>query len=284
MFNSNNQIFGTLQKLTQAISGPLSTTAFALPSSYGINGVPAGLTFQNMLGSLSSSLSAKPEFLFPGNPNTQAFAPNQTFGGYRNIQSQSFGGIPFPQGLIPGSMPSRKSKAKAFPPGPLMPGSELIGSDFSPVQSFQQGQISPLQVLLGSQLQGQGLIGSPQFGQAGSSQGSFAGASPSYAQFPQATYPQTQSSGIGGLLGTLIFPVLTLFGAVKSLFSLRGILGGLQPAKVNPNNFQYAQYNAYTDNLQENEEGSFDDYEHYTRREGDLVEDSLALSKIGNYE
>ena len=266
----NNQNIGALQKIIGLISGPLASTAYSLPNSAGIYGVPGGLTFQNFLSNLSSSMNARPESLFPsigpqGINGQAAYA-------YKNPQRQSLGGL-LPQAQFFANSfnnpVSKNKKAKIIPPGLLTQGSAVIGSE------IQQAPISPLQALVGQ--------GSPpQYGQAGFSQGGAPQPLQSYSQFPQGGFFGQNSRGIGGLLSTFIFPVISLFGALRSLFGLRGFMSQLRPAKVNSNNLQYEQYHEYLNDLETNQEGSFDDYDEYSHH-GNLVENDFDTSRLESF-
>ena len=267
----NSQNIGALQKVISLISGPLASTAYSLPSNAGAYGVPGGLTFQNFLGNLSSSMNTRPESLFP--PIGPQGTNGQAAYAYKNSQGQSSLGGLLPQAQFFANSfnnpVSKNKKAKIIPPGLLTQGSAVIGSE------IQQAPISPLQALIGQ--------GSPpQYGQAGFSQGGAPQPLQSYSQFSQAGFFGQKSGGIGGLLSTFLLPVIGLFGALKSLFGLRGFIGQLRPAKVDSNNLQYAQYHEYLSDIETNQEGSFDDYDEYSHH-GNLVENDFDTSKLESF-
>lgn len=295
-----------LPEILKAISGVISTSSFSNPAGHGINGVPAQATFKNMFNSLMSSLNGMPQSAVTAMPSGFGGMPNQAIGTYKNAMGQPIGQIPMQlpgmQGQFPNGIPAQsplqffannfshvannKKQGRALPPGPMNSGSVVVNSGNNQFMAQMPTQLgapsSALQALIGVGGGGsaplQGFAG--QAGQAGSPQGSFGNgsASPFPGQFLPGQGP-AQATKLGGILSVFVMPLIGLFGAVKTLFQLRRTVGSMQPLRVHKDNLQYEQYNGYLDEVAQ-EEGSFDDYNHYIRKESDLVDDGPNYAQL----
>lgn len=270
-----------LKEILSALTGSMSTTGFSLPASNGFQGIPASQTFKNFFSNFTSSFTNGPGTAFPQGASSYTGAPTPAIDYYKNIQSQFMGQAP---GQFishnAGNIRNQRAKGRAFSPGALVPGAVIINSaanDFPYGGQMQpplpQGQGSlPMQALLGI---GAGASGLQGFAGQNSipTPGNFPNGAPQFQ--PQGMYQQTgflpQGGGIGGIISTLIFPIINLFGVLKSLFQMKNFLGVAKPLKVDTNNLSYKQYQDYLNYVQTNEEGSFDDYDHYIRKETNLV-------------
>lgn len=226
-----------LQELLNAFSRSASTAAFTNPAANGISGVPIKATFGNIFNNLLSSFSGVQQGTGGFQMPQQAFAGNmspQAMQAFMNAQSQ-FG------------QTSKTLKNQAFVPGAVLVNSQGFPSQ---VPQFNQG-FFPQQTAI-NPLQGFA-------GQAGAIPGSY-GVSPYGNQYGGQVNPfMFPQSGVqqGSKLQSLLFPIISLFSFVKSLFSFRGSIKGLQPIKVDRENISYNGFQKYID--QEYEDGGFDE-------------------------
>ena len=275
-----------LQELIKAFTGPLTTTGYSLPASNGIQGVPAGQTFKNFFSTFAASFNRNPSAMFPQPNGSSAGNPTPAADYYKNIQAQFVGQAPG-QFLSQSTARTRShsSRGRAFSPGGLVPGAVIInaaadqysGGQLQPPLPFQQAS-SPIQALVGI---GGGASGLQGF--AGQNGGSAPGGFPnSLPQFSQGTFPQgpvNQGGGIGGIMSSFIMPVISFLGTLVSLFKMKKFLGIAKPVKVNTDNLAYNQFQGYL-NDKADEEGSFDDYDHYLRKESAVVDDGSGIDNL----
>lgn len=200
---------------------------------------------------VGSSVKVGPQAVFGKvfNGIFSAFTNNSTFNG---AGSQLLGGTAGingginPQALqayniaqASGTVPQQFLQAQA-----LAPGSSIIGGQVQP-PSIQSSIVNNLG--LASTLQGG--TGTTNF-------------NPNGQQLPQGPigFPGFGLPSGGGKLQMLLYPVLGLVSAFKSIFGIRKIMSaGLQPVKVHKENLAYNQTNKNISEF-EHEEGSFDEY------------------------
>lgn len=278
-----------LKEILNAFAGSIATTSYSIPSSHGIQNVSGKQTFKNFFSTFTNSLGASTNPMFPPVSGGAAVADTPAANAYRNVQAQFTGQVPG-QFISHNAGNVRNKKGRALPPGLLVPGAVIINTgtnQFIPQQQQFQGSPSPIQALVN--------VGAPQ-GLQGSAiqngstqQGGFPlfapnGNGPVQPQFQQS-YAQGGIGGtaIGSLLSTVIMPIISLFGVIKSLFQVRRFLGSASPARVNPENLSYNQYQGYLDDVEASEEGSFDDYSHYLQREESILNDGSDVSKLETF-
>lgn len=217
----------------QSLAGATTTAAYTYPGGYGLNAPPQA-TFKNLFGTLLSSLKATPAGMFPSSSIPQG---------------QGYPGVGIPYGAyqnIPGGL-AVSSKTQAFTPGAVIVDSSYSQPQIAPpidprVQLV--GALNPLQGFAGQNLNG---IQSPN-------QSSYT--SPlQYQPAGQLGYQQTGA----GALSFFLMPILSLFGFVKSLFSMRNKTSLLAPIKIDQHNTDYFHMLDGFGNAQK-EEGSFDEY------------------------
>ena len=238
-----------LKELLQAFTGQATTAAYTNPTSNGFS-TPPGAAFRNFFSTLASSFTNTPQAIFQ-NQSPQGFGgiPSQSIQAYRNAQGQ------FTAGQYPGYAQSPNFRAQALAPGAVVIDSLSGVQGALPTQlPYNQGyypnqiaQFNPLQGFAGQN----GSI-SPQPGFP--SQNQFGQPFQQYA--PPYGFPQQGGFG-GGKLSLLIMPLIGIFGLIRSLFSLRGLVSSIKPVQVDKDNIGYkntlTSYQTF-----EKQEGSFD--------------------------
>ena len=231
------------KQLLQALTGSTQIAAYTYPgANLGSNvHVPLQATFGNILSNTYASISSNPFSGLGGLPmipGQQGYAP----------QAQNLGGITQAYNNAMQYMPAQNSRGSGHKREALAPGAvvnTLIAPPqpgASPLVQLATG-INPLQGFAG-----QGMP--PTYSTTG----------PTNQLYPgQFMSPMGSGQGNGGLLQTLIGPVLGLFGLVKSFFGLRKELSSLQPASNPADGIQSYEnsLNAYA--RIQNTDGAFDE-------------------------
>lgn len=261
-----------LKELLSAITNSASTTAYVLPSSNGISGVPASATFKNFFNSLLSSFSG-------GSPvggfgrQAQGYnsgIPMQSIQAYRNLQS----GFP----------PQHHGRAQALAPGAVVINSLTSGGLQPPMPIVNQGFYPPIQALAGGSGIGmnplQGFAGGgpiPGGVQGGQVPGGFNTPFGQPGSIPMMPYGYGQQGGFGKLQ-LLLLPIIGIFTLIKSLFNVRGFMNSMRPIQIDKNNLSLLHtQNSYDE--YEREDGSFDEYNPPER----VDENSFDITKMQEY-
>ena len=240
----------------QNIAGHATTAAVKYPDTYGVNEVPQQTGFKALLGSLISSFSSG-NAGFPGAGGGFGGAQG-TLQAYKSFQGQ-LAGQSFPGGINNKVI----KKQLALAPGSVM----LPPIDQTSPQSLQNafGGAIPPQLPFPGQNPMQGFAGASG-GFSGPASGSLlSGPLTPFGQFPIG--PNGLQSG--NKLQLLMFPIMTLFSVVKSLFNFRRTVGFLQPIKIDRNKFAYYSNQKEFEDFKR-QEGSFDEY--YPEQEDDHFE------------
>ena len=238
-----------LQEFLNALSRSVSTTPFVNSYGGGSN-IPPKAAFGKMFNTLLGAFTGNPANI--NNPmggyNTQAQGYGQTVQAYTNSIA---GG----QGFFNGVQTSRR---EAFSPGAVINTLEVPPQQMIPNSYSQVGQltaaINPLQGFANSQ------AGVTTGAIPGAVTGTFGGngfAQPGqYMPGPNGFMPA--NTGIFGKWSTLLMPLISLVGLVKSLFGLRGLAGSLQPVQIDKDALDYRVSLQNYDKAQHTD-GSFDD-------------------------
>lgn len=227
-----------LRNLLNGFTGPATTSNYSVPSTYypgnyGGGGIPQGISFSGILGSLI--------------PFGGLGGGIQQFGG--GIPG-SIGGVPQGRGILPQAINTfnnaRGQGKRAFAPGAI-----LVNSN----QALAQGQIPPQPLGIA---QNQFAALNPLQGFAG--QTGIQNINPQFIQPNQFAYAPNSFQG-GGILQILLIPVMGLFGAIKSLFGLRRTLANQEPIRIDREDLGYFSYQDYVNEAYE--PGQFDEPDLY---------------------
>lgn len=239
-----------LQQLLGFFGRPATTAAFANPTGGGAGGfVSPGSAFANVLGSLGPQA-------YGASGGIPGFGGGGGFPGFGGAQ----GGFPAGYGGVAQTYGNAQNQRGAsLIKQALRPGAVLVGSRIKERDNVQAQRAAGISAFAANPLQGFA-------GQAGG----FIGGAPQAAGGGFTTQPggfafAPNGLGQGGFfsLQTILLPIMSLFGVVKSLFNFRNTVGSMQPLIVDRYDTGYYGYQQYLDRV--NVEGDFEEPPPYER-------------------
>lgn len=236
-----------LNQLLQALTGSTQIAAYTYPGANlgGNVNVPLQATFGNILSNTYASLSSNPFSGLGGLPmipGQQGYAP----------QGQNLMGATQAYNNVLRYMPTQSSRTPGHKREALTPGA-VVNTLLAPPQPTNA--ISPaLQIAAGlNPLQGFA-------GQGGGLPSTYSQTGLTNQFYPGSYMsPASMGQGKGGMLQTLIGPMLGLFGLLKSFLGLRKEVSSLQPISNPADGIRSYENSLSTYAKMENTDGAFDE-------------------------